>query len=486
MRLPGDDMKLLRLAIAIVAALTLARVLVLIYTPLELYPDEAQYWWWSQSPDWGYFSKPPLIAWIIRATTVFGDQEWAIRLASPLLHGCTALVLFGIGRTAFDARVGFWSAIAYATLPGVSYSSELISTDVPLLLCWAVALYAFLRALADVHWRWPLTCGLALGFGLLAKYAMAYFVVSALVSALVVPEARRLVFSSRGLLILALGLLMLLPNLVWNAAHGFPTLVHTEANANWGHARFAAGNALSFAAGQFGVFGPLMMIGFLIAVRQRLQARESRALVLLAFSLPVLLLILLQSFIAEANANWAAPAYIAAVPLAVPVLARWWRGIPLRISLALGAVAMVGLWIVAFSPRAADAVGQGNAFKRQQGWRQLGQAVVAEARHGQFEAIAATNRSLLAELLYYARPRSIPIRAWSRACVAHDHFQMTIPLTGSIHHVLLAIGPTEEHAIVPAFESRALIRTLTIPVGAHRTRIVSLYVVRNYRAPQSC
>ena len=120
MRLPEDERALFRLSLTIVGAITLVRLFVLLVTPLQLYPDEAQYWWWAQSPDWGYFSKPPLIAWLIWLTTRLSDAEWAIRPASPLLHAGTALVIFGIGRLAYDARVSFWSALAYITLPGIS------------------------------------------------------------------------------------------------------------------------------------------------------------------------------------------------------------------------------------------------------------------------------------------------------------------------------------------------------------------------------
>src|SRR5256885_3973686 len=288
MPLPRDERRLLRLAVLMVSAITLIRIVVLFVTPLQLYPDEAQYWWWAQSPGWGYSSKPPLIAWLIWLTTRLSDGEWAIRVASPLLHGAIALLLFGIGRLAYDARAGFWSALAYLTLPGISYSSGLISTDVPLLFCWAVALYAFLRARDEPRWRSPALCGLAFGLGLLAKYAMLYFAVGALIAAACDGRARQLVFSLRGLVVLAFGLLMLLPNLMWNAAHGFPTLLHTEANANWGHAKYDPGNALAFVVGQFGVFGPVMMAGWLAALWQ--PARE-RALgradaVPAAFSLP--------------------------------------------------------------------------------------------------------------------------------------------------------------------------------------------------------
>ncbi|MCH1426591.1 MAG: hypothetical protein L7W42_05470, partial [Alphaproteobacteria bacterium] len=47
--------------------ITLLRSVALFVTPLDLGVDEAQYWLWSQTPDFGYFTKPPLIAWIIAA-----------------------------------------------------------------------------------------------------------------------------------------------------------------------------------------------------------------------------------------------------------------------------------------------------------------------------------------------------------------------------------------------------------------------------------
>ncbi len=36
-------------------------------TSFSLYGDEAQYWLWSQNLDFGYFSKPPLLAWFLSA-----------------------------------------------------------------------------------------------------------------------------------------------------------------------------------------------------------------------------------------------------------------------------------------------------------------------------------------------------------------------------------------------------------------------------------
>src|SRR5262249_7776629 len=109
------------LMLAGVLAITLLRLLWLALQPADLYPDEAQCWFWAQPPALGYYSKPPLVAWLIALTTaLFGESEFAIRLSAPLLHAGTAVLVYAIGARLYDNRVGLWSALAYASLPGAS------------------------------------------------------------------------------------------------------------------------------------------------------------------------------------------------------------------------------------------------------------------------------------------------------------------------------------------------------------------------------
>ena len=81
-------------ALALVALLA-ARLIGLLFSQTELFFDEAQDRSWSQDLAFGYFSKPPLIAWIIRgATSVCGDGEACVRAAAPLLYFATSIVLY--------------------------------------------------------------------------------------------------------------------------------------------------------------------------------------------------------------------------------------------------------------------------------------------------------------------------------------------------------------------------------------------------------
>src|SRR3569623_1327075 len=62
---------------------------------VELHYDEAQYWEWSQQLDWSYYSKGPLVAWLIALSeTLFGHGVWQVRLPAWIAHGALLAVVF--------------------------------------------------------------------------------------------------------------------------------------------------------------------------------------------------------------------------------------------------------------------------------------------------------------------------------------------------------------------------------------------------------
>ena len=72
---PDTSLRYQRIAAYTLLGVTVLRLLWLAGNPIDLYPDEAQYWLWSRVPAFGYYSKPPLVAWLIALTTaVFGTS----------------------------------------------------------------------------------------------------------------------------------------------------------------------------------------------------------------------------------------------------------------------------------------------------------------------------------------------------------------------------------------------------------------------------
>jgi hypothetical protein len=250
-----QDHSLRNLAIAVVV-LTGLRLGLLGGSTLGFYGDEAQYWTWAQDLNWDYFTKPPMIAWVIAATTsVCGDGEWCARDGSPLIHAATSFALYAAGTAMADRRTGFWAGLLYLTLPAVSFSSAVISTDVPLLMFFAVALLAFIRLLLAPSWGWALVLGAALGLGLLSKYAMGYFVACAALYLIFTPDARRVLRPAQIAFSVLVAGVIFAPNVLWNLRSDWATFGHLGDNASLDGELFRPGELVDFIGEQLGVFG---------------------------------------------------------------------------------------------------------------------------------------------------------------------------------------------------------------------------------------
>lgn len=267
----------------------------------DLFVDEAQYWLWSRQLEWGYYSKPPLVAWLIRAsTTLFGDAEVAIRLPALLAYPLAGMAIAALAWRMSGRRAAFAAAAVFLTMPGQALSGWILSPDAFLLLAWSLALWQFHRALAGNHAAW-LWLGLALGLGVLAKYSMLVFVVGMGIVLLQRRHRHHLRYQGPWT---ALGIMLVLlaPNLWWNAQHQFETVQHTaglaaSSSAGWWHPRHLA----EFLAAQWGIFGLLAFPLWGYATWKGRRDEDTRFL--LPFVLPYLLAMCLLALFANANPN---------------------------------------------------------------------------------------------------------------------------------------------------------------------------------------
>jgi hypothetical protein len=466
-----------------VAAITALRLVWLALQPADLFPDEAQYWIWSQQLALGYYSKPPLVAWLIAFTTgLFGDREFAVRLSAPLLHAGAAFFVYGVGARLYDQRVGFWSALTYACLPGVSVSAFIISTDAPLMLFWAAALYAFVRAREEGEWGWWIAVGLAAGLGLLAKYAMAYWLLSALGFVLVFPAERRHLRPMLAAIGIALALYS--PNFWWNWENGFVSYLHTRDNAALSGPLFHPDAFIEFFASQFGVFGPLLFAGLILLIATWLGLAEPRARLLAAFTLPTLAMMLGVSLLSRAHANWAAPTYVAATVLVVAwALQRGWRWlIAVSIALHLAAVGLLFTGREALAAFGLDVPGQYDPLRRVRGWRELGLQVGKELAAHPGLTLFADDRELLSALVYYIRPHPLDAVKWKVTSRIQDQWDLTNGLGKRLGESFLLVSEHElTNEMEPSFAAIERLRPIVIPLGPGAARTYTLYVARDFK-----
>ncbi len=467
--------------------LLLVRLIVLMFSTLNLSVDEAQYWRWSTEFDWGYYSKPPMIAWIIGlSTSIFGHDEWAIRLLAPFLHATTGIFLFLAGRRLWSEKEGFFAAAIYLTMPGVWLSSTIISTDAALLMFWSAGLYALTRLRDQQNLTNAALLGIAIGLGFLSKYAMVYFLIGLALALLFDQTGRRALLSPRGAVTALAAGLILTPHALWSLGNGFKTIGHTADNANWGEDMFNPDEFFTFFFDQFGVFGPVsfaLLVTFVILFAlSRTQLRsDTRARLLLGFVLPPLLIILVQAFLSRAHANWAATAY----PAAAILIGAWsvhgsgrLRAILMAgigFNLLLGIVYMGAL---VAPPSVVNEAGLANGFKRVRAWPETIERVNAIATEMGATSIVVDEREIWHGLDYYGRDGviEIPLRSWQIAGVPQSFSEET-PISDSdaVNALVLNFRPSHLDRLRGDFDTFEETGELVIDLGGGKERRFTLF-----------
>lgn len=465
----------LRPALALVAAVTAARLLALMFNRTDLFVDESQYWLWGQSLDLGYYSKPPLIAWVIRAVTDLAgsDAPFWVRMPGSVLHGLTALVLGATAGRLWDGRAAVWVALSYVTLPFTTVGSLLMSTDTIMAPCYAAALYFWVRLVAERQARWAALGGAAIGLAFLAKYAAVYFLLGAGLAAVLVPEAR--IGWRNGLWLLLAFAAVAAPNVIWNLTHDLTTVSHTMDNVGWVRsdsilAGLNPAGLAEFFLSQFGVFGPVLFAAFLCAVpRCWRQGGVGRALVLL--SVPVLIIVCTQAFAQKAYANWAIATYFAGTLMAVRLLLdRAPRLLPL--SLVLNGLIAVTLPVLTVTTPAPQIKGA-PVMKRYLGRADLSRQIIAAARANDAVAVFADDRDLLADLFYTGAGAGLAFYAPRPEGRPRNYYEQTFPLPAEPGRVLYVM------ANAPQCNGVALQPVVVFDTagGAYQGRVIAAYLI---------
>ena len=123
-------------------------------------------------------------------------------------------------------------------------------------------------------------------------------------------------------------------NLYWNYLNDFATVNHTISNANLSVITFNYNNMIDFLSSQFLVFGPLLLLLYLLVIIDSLFNNKDLTL-LAVISFPIIILITIQSFLKIANANWAVTAYVGAT-LIISYYATLTRNTVFKIFIYLG------------------------------------------------------------------------------------------------------------------------------------------------------
>ena len=301
--------KILGLAILL---LIIFKITAVYFTEFSLYGDEAQYWLWSQTLDLGYYSKPPLLAWFLGGYSIlFGDSFVSLKIFPIVIYFFISYAIYKLClNLSFDNKNAKLCALSFFVIPAASLSSFLISTDLLLLLFWVISMVLLLKVIKTNLTINFFLLGLVLGLGFLAKYAAIYFLLSlSLLLFLDKTSLKSFKNNPLGVLVFLLSFsVVLLPNILWNFNNGWITFSHTSDNANLQNLNLNFYEPIKFFGSQILMVGPLLFIFFIFFLKNFRLDYENKFL--LIFSLPIIFIVLVESFLVRANANWAAPALI--------------------------------------------------------------------------------------------------------------------------------------------------------------------------------
>ncbi|HEX4611914.1 MAG TPA: glycosyltransferase family 39 protein, partial [Urbifossiella sp.] len=301
--------------------------------------------------DWSYYSKGPLVAWLIRGSCeLFGTSPFAVRVPAVLSSGAFLTAVFVLTRdTLRDGRAAVTVVAAVMSLPPVTVSAVLMTIDPPFLACWAWALVGVMRAVGRGSPGGWVLAGVCSAFGVLAKYPML-LLPAAVCGFLLV--RRRDEFRRPGVwAFLGLTLLGLLPILLWNAAHDWVSVRHAFGQSGIGDGvkprpvRWL--NPLGFVGTQAALLLGAGLVAFLAAGWTFRRTRDPRLALLWWVSVPVWGVFLAASLRNPGQPNWPIAAYVGGLVLAAAWVRDRWPHRGLRaagvVTAVLGLALSVGL-----------------------------------------------------------------------------------------------------------------------------------------------
>lgn len=463
--------------------ITAIRLAFIAISPLGPGVDEAQYWLWGQNLQFGYYSKPPLIAWLLgMVDAMFGQSVFTLRASGPILHLITSLILWQTGRLIAGEGCGRIAALLWLSLPAVGLGSFVMSTDSVMLPFWAGALYFIARGQQTPasYLRYMVAAGLCIGGGSLAKYAGLYFL-PCLILFLLFSGDKALPRIKGFMVFLAAVLCASSPTWLWNLSHEFITFYHLGENANLEKQSYSLASLAKFFMAQFGVIGPLSFF-ILLALPFYRQMRFGLMGGLHAFIWPVLAFICVQAFLSEANANWAVASTPAAVLLLAGALTRLsglWPATLILPAIIINLVMTACLGVIVAAGSFGALTPKSDPLRRLRGWEELALKTDRLAQEAEAKTLIAYSRASAA-LLHWHLGKSgyyIALPLGPNATGRGNHYQRSYPLEATSPRPWLALRAGDTAPVEPG-DWHGPIDHIRIQISDRRTRDVSYWLAK--------
>ena len=444
----------------LIVGCTIGRIVYAQSFPLT--PDETNYWQWSRYLAWGYHDQTPMIAWSIHLSTqILGHTELAVRLPSIISMAVASAYMVLMARHWFSTRIAWQTALFTQSIFIFNVGALLATADGLQGAGWAASCYYVARGFDTHRWRHWIAGGLGFGFGLLSKYTMVLFL--PFVFAFGLMHCRHRLSSLRPYVGCAIGVLLFIPVLVWNADNDWNSVRHVAylggANESFQlHFKYFA----EFIGAQAGLLTPLAFVmvcaGWIWVVRR--WNRQNRWIYhyLLWTSLPMILGFALLSLHTRVYGNWPCAGYLTACVLSAAIWSsptenaasskekkyrRMWR-VTVGSAYVLTAIVLLHV-IVPILPIPAD---KDRTLYEIRGWDDLGIQVADVHRSLPDPSntfLFGLRYQIASELAFYVpgQPYTVSINRWNRPNV-YDYWWQDKDLIGKDAVGVLRNGDSQE------------------------------------------
>jgi 4-amino-4-deoxy-L-arabinose transferase-like glycosyltransferase len=478
----------------------------------DLAGDEAYYWDWGRRPDWGYYSKPPLIGWLMGLVgRLTGNSELGIRLA-PLVLGTFSLIATQkLARAMFGGRTALLAVVLMLCTPGNAGLNLLFTIDSPLVLAWSVALVFFWRGLEKPEaWSSWLGLGLALGLGVLSKQMMLVFPLLMVAFVVVSPQDRRVLRLPGFWLSLLMGVAALIPVIIWQQQHGWITLTHMKdhfdrAEPTWAH---HLGWFFQFPLTQAALYSPIIwaaILGVLGAATLSWKKVDRRTWLLVLFSAPALAVFHLLAARQDVHANWPAVFYISAFILlaaaldatsGADLLSDRWRSWVRRHGVWVGLLVTMAAYLAPLTIRPLGFAGHRKVdayFGALRSAKEAGQQAgpfLEEAPHPERTFVVVLGHRYHAARMAFYMPQQPRVFRWQKDGLIESQYEVWPDPSDKVGWDALILYPASDDGVkrdLPsqlkkAFTSTSLLGEIHAPIGPDSARTYQAFLCTDLKA----
>ena len=392
---------------------------------IEFSVDEAHYALYAQHLAWSYFDHPPLVGWIQWPLVSLTSSEGLIRIVPELLWALSCLLVYQVTLELHHFIQGrnagyLTSSLPSANICGLMAVLAIIAAPMPHVLAIGLLpdtllaplslglMYMALRWLIQDRFTlgdW-IAIGILLGLAGLSKYT-AVFTAFALLLVLLSARGKSFISQIGFWLALAIALILVSPVLYWNWANDWISFKYQIAHGSGGEWLWRRLGA--FIGIQIVVFGPLLIMGSIIFLKDCMHVIKLSIVCLLGFFfIPFIIFASLSG--GGSLPHWTTPAWFCLAPFAGIGLAKAWS-VQHRFLIRAFFTLQVALCLVGFgfvlSGGISSALIKSNPIADLYGWKMAGQKAAELSQATKANGIAVQNWTLGSRAAWYAKP--IPV-----------------------------------------------------------------------------